>query len=46
MLVCVHCLMAIKSREPVFSRPFFKGGICEWCDEETDDLYEIKFEED
>jgi len=53
--LCKHCIEAIRSRgETVYvgnQLPFWSGavdpderyGTCEWCEEETDELWECEF---
>ena len=39
--------MALRSHgEKVFASPVYddEDDTCEWCDEESDELYEVKFE--
>ena len=49
MKICSRCLTAIRSRgEKVYSTPIYDDDWdeCEWCEEESDDLYEVKFNEE
>lgn len=49
LCVCEHCLMAIESREgrqATFAHYWSEWSeddvfICDWCDEESDVLYEL-----
>lgn len=46
MKICSRCLTAIRSHgEIVYASPDYEDewGVCEWCEEESDDLYEVQF---
>lgn len=42
--LCEHCIAAIQSRgEKLFVGDMVEG-MCEWCDEETEDLFDCKID--
>ena len=46
MKICRRCLTAIRSHgEEVYAKPIYDDDWCEceWCEEESDDLYEVRF---
>lgn len=42
---CEYCICGIRSHgEKILQGNFVGSGVCEWCDEEDDELYECMVE--
>ena len=46
--ICEHCVEAIRSHGEnlIVLQNLYEEGVCEWCEEKTDDLVEAMFADD